>query len=37
MQQNPPAGRMQPAEVTGMPIARRDRLSGLIREYSQVA
>jgi putative transposase len=36
LQQNPPAGRIQPpAEVTGMHVLRRDRLSGLIREYSQ--
>ena len=38
LQQNPPTGRMQPpAEVTGMRVLLRDRLSGLIREYSQVA
>jgi putative transposase len=38
LQQNPPAGRIQPAaEVTGMRVLRRDRLSGLIREYSQAA
>jgi putative transposase len=38
LQQNPPAGRIQPpAEVTGMRVLRRDRLSGLIRECSQVA
>ena len=38
LHQNPPAGRMQPpAEVTGMRVLRRDRLSGLIREYSLVA
>ena len=38
LQQNPPAGRIRtPAEVTGMRVARRDRLSGLIREYSQAA
>ena len=35
LQQNPPAGRIQPpAEVTGMRVLRRDRLGGLIREYS---
>lgn len=38
LQQNPPAGRAHPAaEVTGMRVLRRDRIGGLIREYSQVA
>jgi transposase len=38
LQQNPPAGRAQlPAEMTGMRVLRRDRLGGLIHEYSQVA
>ena len=38
LQQNPPAGRAHPpAEVTGMCVLRRDRLSGLIHEYAQVA
>jgi putative transposase len=36
--QNPPAARPHPpAEVTGMRVLRRDRLGGLIREYTQVA
>jgi putative transposase len=38
LQQNPPAGRVHaPGRVTGMHVLRRDRLGGLIREYSQVA
>ena len=38
LQQNPPAGRAHPpVEVTGMCVLRRDRLSGLIHEYAQVA
>jgi putative transposase len=38
LQQDPPAGRTHPlAEVAGMRVLRRDRLGGLIREYSQVA
>jgi len=36
--QNPPARRPhEPAEVTGMRVLRRDRLGGLIHEYTQVA
>jgi transposase len=36
--QNPPAGRARPpAEVTGIRVLRRNRLGGLIHEYSQVA
>jgi hypothetical protein len=36
LQQNPPAGRARPpAEVTGMRVLRRDRLSGLIHEHEQ--
>jgi hypothetical protein len=38
LRQKPPAGRAHPpVEVTGMRILRRDRLGGLIHEYSQVA
>jgi putative transposase len=38
LQQKPPAGRADPAaEVTGIRVLRRDRLGGLIHEYSQVA
>jgi putative transposase len=38
LQQRPPAGRAHPpGDVTGMPVLRRDRLGGLIHEYSQVA
>ena len=38
LQQKPPAGRAHPpAEVTGIRVLRRDRLGGLIHEYSQVA
>jgi transposase InsO family protein len=38
LQQEPPAGRVDPpAEMTGMRVLRRDRLGGLIHEYSQVA
>jgi putative transposase len=38
LQQEPPAGRADPpAEVTGIRALRRDRLGGLIHEYSQVA
>ena len=38
LQQSPPARRAHPlAEVTGMRIRRRDRLSGLIHEYAQAA
>jgi len=38
LQQNPPAGRTQPpAEATGVRVLRRDRLGGLIHEYTQVA
>ena len=38
LQQNPPAGRAHPSgDVTGMRVLRRDRLGGLIHEYSQVA
>ena len=38
LQQKPPAGRADPpVEVTGMRVLRRDRLGGLIHEYSQVA
>jgi putative transposase len=38
LQQNPPAGRAHPpGDLTGMRVLRRDRLGGLIREYSQVA
>ncbi len=38
LQQVPPAGRAQPpADVTGMRVLCRDRLGGLIHEYSQVA
>jgi putative transposase len=37
LHQNPPAGRAYPpVEMTGMRVHRRDRLSGLIHEYSQV-
>ena len=38
LHQNPPAGRQDPpAEGTSIRVLRRDRLSGLIHEYSQVA
>jgi transposase InsO family protein len=38
LHQNPPAGRAYPpVEMTGMRVLRRDRLGGLIHEYSQVA
>ena len=38
LQQAPPDGRAHPpADVTGMRVLRRDRLGGLIHEYSQVA
>jgi putative transposase len=38
LQQAPPAGRAHPSgDVTDMPVLRRDRLGGLIREYSQIA
>jgi putative transposase len=38
LQQEPPAGRAHPpVEVTGMRVLRRDRLGGLIHEYSLVA
>jgi putative transposase len=38
LQQNPPAGRAHPpGDVTGMRVLRRDRLGGLIHEYSQAA
>jgi hypothetical protein len=38
LQQKPPAGRAVPlVEVSGMGVLRRDRLGGLIHEYSQVA
>ncbi len=38
LQQNPPGGRVHPpGDVAGMHVLRRDRLGGLIREYSQVA
>ena len=38
LRQNPPAGRAHPpAEVTSMRVPRRDRLGGLIHEYTQVA
>jgi len=38
LQQNPPGGRAHLlADVTGMRVLRRDRLGGLIHEYSQVA
>jgi putative transposase len=38
LQQCPPVGRAHPAvEVTSMRVLRRDRLGGLIHEYSQVA
>ena len=38
LHQNPPAGRAHPpVEMTGMRVLRRDRLGGLIHEYSQVA
>jgi len=37
-QQKPPAGRAYPpVEVTGIRVLRRDRLGGLIHEYSLVA
>jgi hypothetical protein len=38
LQQVPPTGRAHPpVEATGMGVLRRDRLAGLIHEYSQVA
>jgi transposase InsO family protein len=38
LQQNPPARRVHPpGDLTGMRVLRRDRLGGLIHEYSQVA
>jgi transposase InsO family protein len=38
LQQNPPEGRADPlVEVSGTGVLRRDRLGGLIHEYSQVA
>jgi putative transposase len=38
LQQSPPAGRVHPlANVTSIRVLRRDRLGGLIHEYSQVA
>jgi len=38
LQQNPPGGRADPpGEVTSMRVLRRDRLGGMIHEYSQVA
>ena len=38
LHQNPPAGRAHPpVEMTGTRVLRRDRLGGLIHEYSQVA
>jgi hypothetical protein len=38
LHQNPPVGRAHPpVEMTGMRVLRRDRLGGLIHEYSQVA
>jgi hypothetical protein len=38
LSQQPPAGRAHPpAEVTSMRVLRRDRLGGLIHEYTQVA
>jgi hypothetical protein len=38
LHQTPPAGPADPpAAVTNMRVSRRDRLGGLIREYSQVA
>jgi len=38
LQQESPAGRVHPpVEVTGMHVLRRDRLGGLIHEYTQVA
>jgi putative transposase len=38
LQQSPPAGRVHPlADVTSIRVLRRDRLGGLIHEYSQVA
>ena len=38
LHQDPPAGRTHPpGDVTSMGVLRRDRLGGLIREYSQVA
>jgi putative transposase len=38
LQQDPPVGGPHPAgEVTSMRVLRRDRLGGLIHEYSQVA
>src|SRR5215510_6535950 len=37
LQQSPPTGRPHlPAAVTGVRVLRRDRLGGLVREYSQV-
>jgi putative transposase len=38
LQQNPPAGRVDPSALgTSVRVLRRDRLGGLIREYAQVA
>jgi putative transposase len=38
LQQNPPAGRSHPPAIgTNIQVLRRDRLGGLIREYTQVA
>ena len=38
LQQNPPGGRVHPpGHVAGMHVLRRDRVGGLIHEYSQVA
>jgi len=38
LHQDPPAGRAHPpADMTGRHVLRRDRLSGLIHEYAQVA
>ncbi len=38
LQQNPPARRARPpAETNSMRVLRRDRLGGLVHEYSQVA
>jgi putative transposase len=38
LRQNPPAGRQDPPVAgTGIRVLRRDRLGGLIHEYSQVA
>jgi hypothetical protein len=38
LQQSPPAGRLHtPAPSANVRVLRRDRLGGVIREYSQVA